>query len=726
MAKYNSRKYNDEHVEQLIMQGKALLNPAPLFTDTQPSWLLEGGLGEARWITQNGGKEYYEDNTWHNTCNIDFDIKLPDGSGLLDPPNNLPLITIQKWAYLLRSGQLGNAPGPKYWSQCVTWALNFTRWIYLRKEVFSPQTHGYTLVDETDLSELFDSLSQGGWCVALLLRERVFTCLYYLAFKKNPSEEMLNNLPIIDENIKSMICDALLANKLYLRHSPTITQTKSISRQFLSDSIYHPIRGFKSNKIRLMLRTFENDDSSNAILAPIRSYLPNPSTRYSLCETAETERVSESSFFGQSVRCAAFFAGGKITDLAIPSLDEPITELARPYINELKNVTHQKLIPVDQGLKLLNEAALWITMYSSSILNLYEIYISRKVSVDSKTNEYGYYKATGVNISLFDELVRDSIEGKLEPLVSSETVLELGFERAFQCKNRNLQKGRLSLIQSINILIGACAYAIGMLKPMREGELTSIPFSCIATHTMGGCWLTTKVEKSAPLGAFSEESRPIPYLTYRAVHTLQLLGVITAKHHHDSEAPPTLFYFGSRNGFKDPAPKSISRSVSRCMDFFCDYLALPLDEHGRRNYFRVHQLRKFFLLMLTWTERHHGWECGAWMAAHQNPDHLKSYTEANLDGSEISEWEAEYAQQKLMALDLEAGAKLGSSHSEQAYREILRQCHVKKISRLSKKKFESYVKMALASGEMSVELVQLPPLEGSSTPPLDIAVIIRE
>jgi hypothetical protein len=79
-----------------------------------------------------------------------------------------------------------------------------------------------------------------------------------------------------------------------------------------------------------------------------------------------------------------------------------------------------------------------------------------------------------------------------------------------------------------------------------------------------------------------------------------------------------------------------------------------------------------------------------------------------------------------MALDLEAGAKLGSSHSEQAYREILRQCHVKKISGLSKKKFESYVKMALASGEMSVELVQLSPLEGNSTPPLDIAVIIRE
>lgn len=725
MAKYNSRKYNDDHVEQLIMQGKALLHPSPMFMETQPSWLLEGGLGEARWITQNGGKEYFEDKTWHNTCNIDFDIKLPDGSGLMDASNILPLITIQKWAYLLRCGQLGNAPGPKYWSQCVTWVLNFTRWIYLRKEVFSPQTHGYKLVDEIDLSKLFDSLSQGGWCEALLLRERVFTCLYYLAFEKNPPEKMLTNLPMIDENTKSMICDALLTNGLYLHHPSTVTPKISVSRQFLSESISHPTRGFKSNKIRLMLRTFENNESSNAILAPLRSYLPNPSARYSLCETAETERVSESSFFGQSVRCAAFFAGGKFTDLAIPRLDESIAELARPYINELKNVTHQKLIPIDQGLKLLNEAARWITMYSSSILNLYEMYVSRKVVIDSSTNEYGYNKATGVNMGIFDELIKDSIAGKYEPLVNRDMVLELGFERAFQSKNRTIQKGCLSLIQSINILIGACAYAIGMLKPMRDGELTSIPFSCIATHTMGGCWLTTKVEKSAPLGATSEESRPIPYLTYRAVHTLQLLGTITAKHHGLGD-PPTLFYFGSRNGFKEPAPKSISRSVSRCMDFFCDYLALPLDEHGRRNYFRVHQLRKFFLLMLTWTERHHGWECGAWMAAHQNPDHLKSYTEANLDGSEISEWEAEYAQQKLLTLDWEGGEKKRSSHSEQAYREILRKCHVKKISGLPKKKFESYVKMALASGKMSVELVQLPPLAGSSTPPLDIAVIIRE
>jgi hypothetical protein len=69
------------------------------------------------------------------------------------------------------------------------------------------------------------------------------------------------------------------------------------------------------------------------------------------------------------------------------------------------------------------------------------------------------------------------------------------------------------------------------------------------------------------------------------------------------------------------------------LDLICDYFEIPLVKMNngelRRQYVRLHQLRRFFALLFFWQKRFQGLEALRWMLGHTDMSHLYHYISSN-------------------------------------------------------------------------------------------------
>ena len=94
-----------------------------------------------------------------------------------------------------------------------------------------------------------------------------------------------------------------------------------------------------------------------------------------------------------------------------------------------------------------------------------------------------------------------------------------------------------------------------------------------------------------------------------------------------------------------------SSSLNVYLDIFCDYVGLPTDEYGRRWYVRIHEMRKWFLLLLFWSGRYDVLDAARWIAGHTDVKHLYAYIEREFPGGKLGKLEAECAIDQLAKYD---------------------------------------------------------------------------
>lgn len=233
----------------------------------------------------------------------------------------------------------------------------------------------------------------------------------------------------------------------------------------------------------------------------------------------------------------------------------------------------------------------------------------------------------------------------------------------------------------VEAFVGACVVLISILKPIRNKELCNLKRDSLMLNPLfGGAYLEHLQGKTGVMGINLQIVRDIPSLAARGIQYLQVLGVrLSAIYGDNSDHASDLFYFPCQ-GFKMPWGKYNSLRVNRCIDTFCDIINTPMDKIGRRWYLRVHEMRKFFLLV---TNRHQGalvTEALRHAAGHVNTTHIDAYTAVDSYDDECIRFESECVEDKLIALDTGRVDRGGNEGLVKLY-ELC--CHHFKVNSLS-------------------------------------------
>lgn len=76
-----------------------------------------------------------------------------------------------------------------------------------------------------------------------------------------------------------------------------------------------------------------------------------------------------------------------------------------------------------------------------------------------------------------------------------------------------------------------------------------------------------------------------------------------------------------------------------------------IDQYGRRWYIRIHEMRKWFLLLLFWSGRYDVLDAARWVAGHTDAQHLYEYIEREFPDAQLGKLEAECAIDHLALYD---------------------------------------------------------------------------
>ncbi|MEB0272862.1 hypothetical protein QN388_24730, partial [Pseudomonas sp. 5B4] len=247
---------------------------------------------------------------------------------------------------------------------------------------------------------------------------------------------------------------------------------------------------------------------------------------------------------------------------------------------------------------------------------------------------------------------------------------------------------------------GACALLIGMCKPIRDGELYKIKLNCLKSEFQGGgALLTQELEKTGMLGLKKIISRPIPYVTSRAIQLLQILGTKLRSIYNDENGPIAdhLFYIPD-NYVKAPKGKALSQTVNGAIDTYCHLLQLPNDQFGIPWLIRVHEMRKFFLLVMY--KHHYGRlrHILSYAAGHIDPDDIDAYVTLSHDDPESLRYESECISDKLFDLELGSLPATGNGGLVELYSHVCSHFNVSTLSSLSKDKFCRFLNSIQVSG----------------------------
>jgi hypothetical protein len=224
-----SNKSDNEVIRQIM---ETAYNDCNLSNDDfTADWLLSE-FDDDLWFTTNKGREEFIDGRWKNTKNINFDITFSDGCKLTGQKYSNLLFVIKKVSFIIRSGRGGRIYGISRWTDFVFLLLNFTKWLVLHQDRFSPHKYEFMAVSQKDVDSLFMELSIGGWFYALCIPFRIIAKIQTCS--TSISSDILKSPDFFDLNVnyRNDIIDWFEVNDYFLSApSGTYAGFKYINRK---------------------------------------------------------------------------------------------------------------------------------------------------------------------------------------------------------------------------------------------------------------------------------------------------------------------------------------------------------------------------------------------------------------------------------------------------------------------------------------------------------------
>ena len=693
--------------------------------DFAPPWLLNA-FESLLWHTTNRGHEECIADRWQHTINIDWNVLLPNGARLGDAAYVRLLTTVKKLSVLRRSGYLGRVPAPAAWCSEVGEWLALCRWMVLHEARYQPATHGFWLLDQNGVNELLRLSAQGGWTEALQIPARLLSRWYAEAYGEECPPSYLNNPYAVPEDVCERLCDWLAAHSYYCRIDCGVYRGRHrldihrLARQVNASVLL--LRG--SEKVRLFCRQFEPDFSASPLLLSSEQRTEYPAHTVSVREELALQRATSDA--------------PKLTRLAIESLLSAHrhlpAEVPNPMCLSMQRGSHpvetsamgghRPFIPINVGLSYLNEAMRWVHCYGEAVVDYYLATLSQLDFQRLRT--LGRTRRLWKIRRAFDTV--DAASFAVEGLQISG-LYRSGRARAVDFAGARAQP---TLTDALNVLIGACVVCIAILKPSREAELAHLPRECLR-EGHDGYYLRFQLGKSNAGEAYPWRDKPIPKITAQAIRLLQRLGtgVATAlgsKYKHQQK----LFCLPSAHVGETHVPTTTM--LNNYLDLFCDWVALPPDVLGRRWYVRVHEMRKWFLLLLFWAGRFDVLDAARWIAGHVRADHTYAYIEQNFPGEELPAIEAEYSIDRLRRLDQTRRAQNPEWREscdenpglETLYERVCRQFNVASLAMVRETEWMDYVTTLRAENRFSLYPHSLYADDGERVVGITVSFVLAE
>ncbi|MDD0999936.1 hypothetical protein M5G20_29290 [Pseudomonas sp. TNT2022 ID1044] len=661
----------------------------------QADWLVKGELGNSEWLVTFPGSA--------ELSNVDFRQPMPDGTLLTDDCNAKLLYTAQKWLFHCRMGSInGKAASPKRWTVYFHFIMNLSAWIILYKATYNPTAYGFMQLTNDAFKAIAEGLSKGGWGEALLYKERFLAhlseVLGYLDLQAG-AEFDADHLP------QDFIEKAILyfeTQNLYVTSGKNSNYEKGIlSREFLTKVLGRTPTSFNNRSFRLFIRQFEpllqDDNLLHVAIQRQRHTTQNTQT----IDEVSCGGITAPYFEDLLVILQQFFDEHERLPNEIPNVKVDINELILQYAYNFKSSGHTKLIHFDIGFQCLNQAAMWVTVYGEAIVSSLDFYTPKFIDIDLR---YPSSSRSRKKQELFEETKYLWTTKEMDGLPSQTLVQALNITRLQSKTKHNLPAGEASYMMAVEAFYGACAIIIGMLKPIRNAELSKLKRDCLSRDkALGGAFINHEAGKTGDLGINADIERPIPYLAAHAIQLLQVLGKSLSRFYGDvSEHSDDLFYLPSRGFMMPRLLKNNKWKLNSCTNMFCDLIRIPLDKFGRRWYVRVHEMRKFFLLIVHRHEGDSSKELLRYTAGQSNSQHINDYTAYDISDSEAIRYESEFIDDKLIALEQGLLPEGSNQGLVAVYTKVLKHFKATSISTIKHSEFLSYLDEVIGQSDFDL------------------------
>lgn len=655
----------------------------------QPAWLLNDRRAPV-WKTHAGKSTRFVRGEWIGTLDVHWDKRLPDGSLLTDAINARLLENCQDIAILYRDGYAGRRlPAITTWRHFAFTLKDLSVWAVLQEGRFSPRQFGFSLLDQQSLRELFVQVGIGGWTEAHGLVRRCMERLYFEAFRE-PYVLNLDLTKPLSDDVVQPICTWLDSQKVYERKSRGL-----ISRAFLGELISADKETLCSSSSRLVafLRQFEpRACNGRGLLVIAKQNREFPGHRTITLDAALSQPVS----FASGKRLAGEM---DVLSRLYRHLPERLIKPDQINVGELKSIARSNsvdikstpLMPLETGMRYFDIALQWVERYGDALVDYFLKVM--KTSMDF-TQPYAYEQ--WARSRWIDEILNSL------PTPDSLADISAGFARiGSDIHEFTFEKFRAgpTIHEAVEVLIGAIVFVIATLNPSRSSEISTLRRDCL--HFNGYYYLKANLAKHnvGPVQA-EIEGKPLPAIAAKAIKQMQRLaaGLNVQCEEHDEYYKELLFVFPSRY-FGKRKENQLS-TLDRYLDRFCDYCNLPTDELGRRWYVRIHELRRWTLLLLVWSGRESVLDAASYLAGHTNADNTYTYYALEGTGESFESLEAVYVGDRLRT-------RTGFSESESEfidlYDRVLRHFKVAELDLVPEREFRAYMRELQKNGAFHVE-----------------------
>ncbi|EDK29403.1 hypothetical protein VSWAT3_11411 [Vibrionales bacterium SWAT-3] len=269
-----------------------------------------------------------------------------------------------------------------------------------------------------------------------------------------------------------------------------------------------------------------------------------------------------------------------------------IGEISSYISRKASPTSHTPWIPLETSLLTLNKSIDMILNHADKIVELYEDLLEELDARGhlNKDNNYKYKKS-----DVLKKTIPDEIKNKFN--VVSFSRLDEEFKKSSSNEDSKDKKG-ISFVCLLEILKASCFILIAGLKPIRMEEIVRLPYNCLFHKEGDGYWMVHDLMKSGTNDELPETAKPIPKVTAKAIQTLQKINHITQAFANKPSKHETGYLLYQLNTGSNNREGSIldSDAIIGTLERFCDFYRTAVDEHGRRWYINIHEMRKTFLL----------------------------------------------------------------------------------------------------------------------------------
>ncbi|GEM_PF-2138123 len=678
-------------------------------------WLLSP-IDAPVWRISKGEETRYVDDVLTNYYEYDWATKLYDGSNLAAQENRELLHGLQRLAFLAR--EMPGGPGSFTTLKGFLWSLNLLiRWTFLHGDVLEPRRYAFSRMTRQHFTDFFADLGKGGAVFALQYPQRLLQALFPVAIRRLPTDAELDD-PLSLSQDDCQRVSAWLHKHGHLRKG----RRSAPDEMFLLPAKIATLIGVDVDTIRGgpkwdafigQFGTHGDEVGNSGRSARAAGRREMASQRAISNDEARDSGVSEKTLH-------KYFDDLKVIVTLhrhLPNLcPEPLEfrpqELRQVITSTSEVSNHTPWVPLPVAMSYTTEALRWVHVYGEDLvsvfLNAYRVLHGQGLLVSAPEPEVAnptkgnyvnaYKKAAAGREQYMDSLL---LPESLTPLRISGwgSYVGLNGHRAFE----KLQNAP-SLLDVVMVLVGAITVVVAMVKPMRESEFRALKRECLL-HVVGdGYWLTQDIRKKNIEDVRPTDGRPIPVIAAKAILLLRRLTdglkeIIGVSDPWLLDSLVTLPPFGRYEASIDGVISAAQLGV--LLDAFCDYVALPPDEKGRRWYLRVHEMRKSFLITFFWTYRYASLDAARWIAGHGDASHVYAYIQANFPGEELPGLEAEYASQVLRDYQ-ESGAPSGTRDVEEMYRAVCNHFSVRDVSWIDEGTLNDWLELQFESQEFQI------------------------